>query len=88
MKKMKMDKLIAVGLLFTVLFTACKKDDDEKDSLTVARALQRIDTPSILFFLGILMTIAAMDSLGMIYGFGIQVQDTIVTTLVIKSLLD
>jgi Na+/H+ antiporter NhaD/arsenite permease-like protein len=40
------------------------------------KALTKIELPSILFFLGILMTIAAMESLGMIYGFGIQVQDT------------
>lgn len=39
------------------------------------KALKKIELPSILFFLGILMTIAAMESLGMIYSFGIQVQD-------------
>ena len=38
------------------------------------KALTKIELPSILFFLGILMTIAAMESMGMIYGFGVQVQ--------------
>lgn len=34
------------------------------------RALAKIEMPSILFFLGILMTVAALESLGMIYNFG------------------
>lgn len=38
------------------------------------KALSKIELPSILFFLGILMTIAAMESMGMVYGFGVQVQ--------------
>lgn len=34
------------------------------------KALGRIEMPSILFFLGILMTVAALESLGMIFMFG------------------
>jgi len=34
------------------------------------RALTKIEMPSILFFLGILMTVAALESLGMIFVFG------------------
>ncbi len=34
------------------------------------KALGRIEMPSILFFLGILMTVAALESLGLIYTFG------------------
>ena len=33
-------------------------------------ALSKIEIPSVLFFLGILMTVAAMESLGMIFNFG------------------
>ena len=40
------------------------------------RALTKIELPSILFFLGILMTISAMESLGMIFRFGSQIQET------------
>jgi Na+/H+ antiporter NhaD/arsenite permease-like protein len=39
------------------------------------RALSAIEIPSILFFLGILMTVAAMESLGMIFQFGQSVQE-------------
>jgi len=40
------------------------------------KALGRIEMPSILFFLGILMTVAALESLGMIYTFGNDVQNS------------
>jgi Na+/H+ antiporter NhaD/arsenite permease-like protein len=40
-------------------------------------ALSKIEIPSVLFFLGILMTVAAMESLGMIYVFGQNVSNTI-----------
>lgn len=38
------------------------------------RALSKIEMPSILFFLGILMTVAALESLGLIFVFGNDVQ--------------
>jgi Na+/H+ antiporter NhaD/arsenite permease-like protein len=41
------------------------------------RALSRIEMPSVLFFLGILMTVAAMESLGLIFNFGEQVNASI-----------
>jgi len=34
------------------------------------KALSKIEMPSILFFLGILMTVASMESLGLIFNFG------------------
>jgi Na+/H+ antiporter NhaD/arsenite permease-like protein len=50
------------------------------------KALKKIELPSILFFLGILMTIAAMESLGMIYSFGIQVQESMDVNLFVTLL--
>jgi len=41
------------------------------------RALTKIEMPSILFFLGILMTVAALESLGMVFNFGQSVQNSI-----------
>lgn len=38
------------------------------------RALAKIEMPSILFFLGILMTVAALESLGLIFTFGQDVR--------------
>ena len=54
------------------------------------KALSKIEIPSILFFLGILMTVAAMESLGLIFAFGENVRSfipeyTFVTLLGISS---
>ena len=42
----------------------------------VHRSLSRIEMPSILFFLGILMAVAALESLGILFGFANSLQDT------------
>ncbi len=54
------------------------------------KALSKIEIPSILFFLGILMAVAAMESVGMIFFFGQEVsasisQNVFVTLLGIGS---
>lgn len=41
------------------------------------KALSKIEIPSILFFLGILMAVAAMESIGLIYFFGESVSSSI-----------
>jgi len=49
-------------------------------------ALGKIEIPSILFFLGILMTVASMESLGIIFNFGQSVSDTMPENLFITLL--
>lgn len=39
-------------------------------------SLSKIELPSILFFLGILMAVAALESLGILFGFANSLQDT------------
>ncbi|QGX41136.1 sodium:proton antiporter NhaD [Permianibacter aggregans] len=41
-----------------------KKPLEEKSQVTVAAVLRRIDVPSVLFFLGILLAVAALQALG------------------------
>ena len=55
--------LIGLGILWMITEVLHeKKAIEDKNSLSVVSALQKIDTPSILFFLGILMSIAALQS--------------------------
>ncbi|MBA3704967.1 MAG: sodium:proton antiporter NhaD [Bacteroidetes bacterium] len=42
------------------------KDEKDKDGLSVVNALRKIDVPSILFFLGILIAISALQSVGIL----------------------
>jgi Na+/H+ antiporter NhaD/arsenite permease-like protein len=48
---------------------------DGHASSPVFRALSKIEMPSILFFLGILMTVAGLESLGIIFNLGKSVQE-------------
>jgi Na+/H+ antiporter NhaD/arsenite permease-like protein len=50
------------------------------------KALSKIELPSILFFLGILMTVAALESLGMVFQFGNQVQSAMSIELFVMLL--
>lgn len=50
------------------------------------RALSKIETSSILFFLGILMTVAALESIGLIFDFGQTVNQSISQNLFVTLL--
>ncbi len=55
--------LFGLGVLWIVTEIMHRKNQhEEKERLTLVHALTRIDLPSILFFLGILMAIAALES--------------------------
>lgn len=57
--------LLSVGALWYVTELLHRgKESDHRRSYTVAAMLHRIDTPAILFFLGILLAVAALDSSG------------------------
>jgi Na+/H+ antiporter NhaD/arsenite permease-like protein len=52
-------------------------DENSHSSSPIFKALSRIEMPSILFFLGILMTVAALESLGLVFNLGKSVQEAI-----------
>ena len=57
--------LIGLALIWIVTeIIHSDKDEQYRKQFTVAYALRKIDTPSILFFLGILLAIAALNSAG------------------------
>src|SRR5690606_14623387 len=62
-----MGMLLALGLMWIITTIIHKsKDDETAGRYTVARALQKVDTPSILFFLGILLAVSALESFGIL----------------------
>ncbi|MFA6084987.1 sodium:proton antiporter NhaD [Mucilaginibacter sp.] len=62
-----MGMLLALGLMWVIITIIHKtKDEEEAERFTVARALQKVDTPSILFFLGILLAVSALQSFGLL----------------------
>lgn len=57
--------LIGLGVIWMITETIHSgKDEEDRKNFTVAYALRKIDTPSILFFLGILLAISALESTG------------------------
>ena len=62
-----MGMLLALGLMWIITTLIHKsKEPEYAEKYTVARALQRVDTPSILFFLGILLAVSALQSFGLL----------------------
>jgi len=62
-----MGMLLGLGVMWIVTeLMHSGKDEVEKGTYSVIHALRKIDTPSILFFLGILVAVAAIQSLGML----------------------
>ncbi len=58
-----MGMLFGLGILWVVTELIHKnKNDADKDSYSVVQALRKADVPSVLFFLGILVAIAALES--------------------------
>lgn len=53
------------------------KDEQESHSLTAQHALSRIDTSSVLFFLGILVAIGALESTHILSGLAVWMDKTI-----------
>lgn len=83
-----MGMLLALGLMWVIITIIHKRKDAEyKERFTVARALQKIDTPSILFFLGILLTVAALQSTGILKQLATTLTVTFKNDYIIGTLL-
>jgi len=62
-----MGMLLALGLMWVITTIIHKsKEPEVAEKFTVAKALQKVDTPSILFFLGILLAVSALQSFGLL----------------------
>jgi Na+/H+ antiporter NhaD/arsenite permease-like protein len=58
-----MGVLLGLGVMWVVTeLIHSEKDQADRSPLSVIQALRKIDTPSILFFLGILVAISALES--------------------------
>ncbi|WP_128547992.1 sodium:proton antiporter NhaD [Larkinella soli] len=54
-----------------------KKDEADRQRFTAAYALSKIDAPSILFFLGILLAVGALESTGLLRSLSESLNDSI-----------
>lgn len=66
-----MGMLLGLGVLWIATeIVHRKKPREVRQQLSVAATIQRIDTPSILFFMGILLAVAAMQTNGVLGAMG------------------
>jgi Na+/H+ antiporter NhaD/arsenite permease-like protein len=68
-----MGMLMGLGIMWVITeILHYQKDRQDKHFLSVLHALRKIDTPSILFFLGILISVAALQSIGALLQMAMQ----------------
>ncbi len=76
--------LLGLGILWVLTeMLHREKPVDVKGRFTVMRALEKIDTSSILFFLGILVAVSSLQSAGMLRELALYLDETIGNTNVI-----
>jgi NhaD family Na+/H+ antiporter len=80
--------LLALGLVWMLSeFLHADKDEETKKPFTVGHALTKIDTSSVLFFLGILLAIGALESFGYLTQLAVVLEQTFGNQYLIVSLI-
>lgn len=80
--------LLSLGFIWVVTEIVHKKSDfEERKNLTAAHALSRIDSSSILFFLGILLAIGALDTIGVLESLATFLNETVGNSEIIALII-
>lgn len=80
--------LLALGVLWVVSeLINPHMDEKEKRPYTAAGALTRIDVPSVLFFLGILLAVSALESMEILHHFSAWLETTLGDQRIIITLI-
>ena len=80
--------LLVLGVLWVVSeLLNPHMDESERKPYTAASALARIDTPSVLFFLGILLAVGALESTGVLRYFSEWLEATLQDNRLIITLI-
>jgi Na+/H+ antiporter NhaD/arsenite permease-like protein len=83
-----MGVLLGLGVMWVITeMIHSEKDEAEKGLYSVNHALRKIDTPSILFFLGILLSIAALQATGVLTDVAIVMNNSIGNIKIITLLI-
>ncbi|MVM34576.1 sodium:proton antiporter [Spirosoma sp. HMF4905] len=70
--------MLALGIVWGVSeIIHADKDEQDRKRYTAAYALSKIDVPSILFFFGILLAVAALESTGTLKNVAVWLNDTL-----------
>jgi Na+/H+ antiporter NhaD/arsenite permease-like protein len=80
--------MLGLGIVWIVSeFINPHADELERKPLTAAAALSRIDVSSMLFFLGILLAVGALESMQLLTGFATWLDETVKSQSVIITII-
>lgn len=80
--------LLGLGVLWVISeLINPELDELEKKKYSAATALSRIDVPSVLFFLGILLAVGALESMQTLHHFAAYLSETIGDNRIIITLI-
>ena len=83
-----MGMLLSLGVLWLVTELILKnKDEHFKNNYSVYKALEKVDMPSVLFFMGILLAVAALQTEGILTGLATWLTANISSQTVIVTLI-
>jgi Na+/H+ antiporter NhaD/arsenite permease-like protein len=83
-----MGMLLALGTIWAVAETMIKnKSEDVKSKLSVFKVIEKIDMPSILFFLGILLAVGALQTMGMLTSVATWLTDNLKNQTVVVTII-
>lgn len=83
-----MGMLLGLGIMWVITeIIHHEKDTQDKHFLSVLYALRKVDTPSILFFLGILISVAALQSIGALLSMAHYLDDQIGNPVIIVAII-
>ncbi len=83
-----MGMLLALGIIWAVAELILKnKEEEHRNKYSVFRALEKIDIPIVLFFLGILLAISALETVGVLSNAANWLTTTIKSQALIATLI-
>lgn len=83
-----MGMMLGLAVLWIVSeFVNPDADEAEKKQFTAGHALSRIDTSGVLFFMGILLAVGALESMGTLHHFATWLNETIGDNRIIISMI-
>lgn len=83
-----MGMLLSLGLLWLVTELILKKKEEKfRNEYSVYRALEKVDMPSVLFFLGILLAVSALQTVGILTDLAAWLSSTIESQTIIVTLI-
>lgn len=85
-----MGMMLALGIMWLISTAVSRRrahNEEQRRRHSVVTALQRVDTPSILFFLGILLAVAALQTNGVLQPLAALLNDTLKSDYLVGTAL-